>query len=60
MPYHKKLWYNMTNIDYASPLPTPINGNIGGGNGGGNGGCQDKSCEVFFVAVYFRSSTSLE
>ena len=24
MPYHKKMGYNMTNIDYASPIPTPI------------------------------------
>ena len=23
MPYHKKIVYNMTNIDYASPIPTP-------------------------------------
>ena len=23
MPYYKKMRYNMTNIDYASPIPTP-------------------------------------
>ena len=24
MRYHKKMGYNMTNIDHASPIPTPI------------------------------------
>ena len=24
MPYHKKRGYNITNIDYASPIPIPI------------------------------------
>ena len=42
MPYHKEMGYNMANIAYASPIPTPIDNRtpmirMGPRNSGGGG-----------------------